>query len=68
MRASSRERQALAATDAVDHDAVADVQIVRRRLQDAPAAGEHVGAQRLAGLPGGFAADPAAREAQVPPP
>src|SRR5215510_2543733 len=52
-----RERQALGAGGAIDYEAVADVELVGRRLQDAGGAGEHVRAQRLAGLPGGFAAD-----------
>src|SRR6266851_1736992 len=51
------ERKPLGPAVAIDHDAVDDVEVVRRRLQDAGRAGEHVGAQRLAGLPGGFAAD-----------
>jgi hypothetical protein len=41
----------------VDHDAVADVERLGVRLQDRARDREHVRPQRLAGLPGGLAAD-----------
>ena len=51
------ERQALAAAAGVDDDAAANVERCRVGLQHRAGRGQHVGAQRLAGLPGRFAAD-----------
>ena len=51
------EADALGAGGGVDHDAVADVERLGLGLQDRAGDRQHVGAQRLAGLPRRFAAD-----------
>ena len=51
------EAESFAARIGVDHDAVANVERLRVRLQDRCSDRKHVLPQRLAGLPGGFAAD-----------
>src|SRR5262249_45100738 len=51
------EADTLAAGCGIDNHAVSDVERRRLRLQDRARGGQHIPAQRLAGLPGGFAAD-----------
>ncbi len=58
MSASCVQGKALISAAAIDNGAVPHVEIVRLCLQDWCGAGEHVPAQRLARLPGGFTADP----------